>query len=87
VAYREGNPAKGALVTFENLDRLVLPATEQIDFKDGSRRRIRLPAETWMLKPVATLPIDSTQPIASVTIDPDHAIPDKDRTNNVLRVN
>jgi hypothetical protein len=86
VAYRDGNPAKGALLTFQNLDRLVLPATVQVDFKDGSHRRIRLPAETWILKSVATLPLDSDQPIVSVTLDPDHVIPDKDRTNNVFWV-
>jgi hypothetical protein len=45
-----------------------------------------LPAETWILKSVATLYVDSTQPIIAVTIDPDHVIPDKDRTNNVLRL-
>jgi len=86
VAYQDNDPAKGALVTFENLDRLVLPATVQIDFKDGSRKRVRLPAETWLLKSVATLPIDSTQRIVTVTVDPDHVLPDKDRTNNVLTV-
>jgi hypothetical protein len=86
VAYPDGNPAKGALLTFESLDRLILPATVQIDFKDGSRQRIRLPAETWILKSVATIHIDSTQPVVSVTIDPDHVIPDKDRTNNVFAV-
>jgi hypothetical protein len=86
VAYQDNNPAKGALVTFENLDRLVLPASVQIDFKDGSHKRIRLPAETWLLKSVATLPIDSTQPVVTVTVDPDHVLPDKDRTNNVLTV-
>ena len=86
VAYQDGNPAKGALLTFQNLDPLVLPATVQIEFKDGSRKRLRLPAETWMLKSVATLYVDSTQPIVSVTVDPQHVIPDKDRTNNVLTV-
>jgi hypothetical protein len=86
VAYQDNDPAKGALVTFENLDRLVLPATVEIDFKDGSHKRVRLPAETWLLKSVATLPIDSTQPVVTVTVDPDHALPDKDRTNNVLTV-
>jgi hypothetical protein len=86
VTYQDGNPARGALLTFQNLDPLVLPATVQIDFKDGSRRRLRLPAETWILKSVATLYVDSTQPIIAVTIDPDHVIPDKDRTNNVLRL-
>jgi hypothetical protein len=84
VAYEDGNPTKGALLTFQNLDRLVLPAMVRVDFKDGTSKRIRLPAETWMLKTVATLRLDSTQPIAAVTIDPDHLIPDKDRTNNVL---
>jgi hypothetical protein len=84
VTYEDGNPTKGALLTFQNLDRLVLPATVQVDFKDGTSKRFRLPAETWILKSVATLRLDSTQPIVAVTVDPDHAIPDKDRTNNVL---
>jgi hypothetical protein len=84
VSYLDGNPAKGALLTFQSLDPLVLPATVDVEFKDGSRQRIRLPAETWILKSVATLHIDSKQPVKSVTIDPDHLIPDRDRTNNVL---
>jgi hypothetical protein len=86
VSYRDGDPAKGALLTFQNLDRLVLPATVQVELKDGSHKRLRLPAQTWILKSVATLYVDTTQPIVSVTVDPDHVIPDKDRTNNVLRV-
>jgi Peptidase family M1 domain len=86
VAYNDNDPAKGALLTFANLDRLVLPATVEVAFKDGSRKRIRLPAETWLLKSVATLPIDSTQPVVTVTVDPDHVLPDRDRTNNVLTV-
>ena len=86
VSYQDGDPAKGALLTFQNLDRLVLPATVQVDLKDGTRKRLRLPAETWMLKSVATLRLDSNQPVVSVTVDPDHVLPDKDRTNNVLTV-
>ena len=35
---------------------------------------------------MATLYLDSTQPIVAVTVDPDHVLPDKDRTNNVLTV-
>jgi hypothetical protein len=87
VTYENGDPAKGALLTFQNLDRLVLPANVEIVFKDGTRRRMRLPAETWILKSVATLRLDSTKPIASVAVDPDHVLPDKDRTNNVLALN
>jgi Peptidase family M1 domain len=86
VTYPDADPAKGALLTFENHDRLVLPATVRIDFKDGSHQQLRLPAETWILKSMVTVPIDSTQPVVSVTLDPDHVIPDKDRSNNVLMV-
>jgi hypothetical protein len=85
IAYTDGNPARGAQVTIANLDPLVLPAVVQVEFKDGSRQRIRLPAETWIQKALTTLYLDSTQEIREVVIDPDHVLPDKDRTNNVLR--
>ena len=84
VAYTDGDPAKGAQVKIADLDRLVLPAIVQVEFKDGSRTRIRLPVETWLLKKQTTVYLDSTQPIARVIVDPDHLIPDKDRSNNVL---
>ena len=84
IAYTGGDPSKGAQVTIANLDRLVLPAVVQVEFKDGSRQRIRLPVETWIQKSATTLFLDSTQPIAVVTIDPEHLVPDKDRSNNVL---
>ncbi|MGH8206988.1 MAG: M1 family metallopeptidase [Steroidobacteraceae bacterium] len=80
-----GNWSRGAVVTIANLDQLVLPANVQVDFADGSRRRIRLPAQTWIQQRSIDLPIDSTQPVTAVTIDPDHLLPDKDRTNNVWR--
>ena len=83
VAYR-GKPAGGAVVTLASLDRLVLPATVQVAFADGTTRRVRVPVEAWIRKATLDLPIDSTQPITSVTVDPDHVIPDADRTNNVL---
>ncbi|HXI85927.1 MAG TPA: M1 family metallopeptidase, partial [Parvularculaceae bacterium] len=85
VSYEDGDPAKGATVRIANLDKLVLPATVEIAFADGSKQDIRLPAETWIQQKEFDLAVDSTQPIASVTIDPDHAIPDEDRSNNVLK--
>ncbi len=78
--------SKGAVVTIANLDRMVMPSTVEIVFADATRRRVQLPAETWIQKSVAQIRLDSTQPILSVTIDPDHVIPDKDRGNNVLKL-
>jgi hypothetical protein len=85
IDYRDGDPSKGAQVTIANLDRLVLPAVVQVEFEDGSRQRIRLPAETWIQKSVTTLYLDSAQEIREVVVDPDHVLPDRDRTNNVLQ--
>ena len=75
VAYVDGNPAKGAIVTIENRGKLVMPATIQVDFGDGSHQRLRLPVETWSQQSMATLTLQSTQPITAVTIDPDHVLP------------
>ena len=85
VEYTGGDPTKGATVTIANLDKLVMPATVEITFADGSKSRIRLEAESWIQQRQIALPIDSTQPIAAVSVDPDRVIPDKDRGNNVLK--
>lgn len=86
IAYNGDDPHKGAGVTIANLDRLVMPCTVEVDFADGSRTRVRVPAVAWIQKTSLTLNLDSEQPISAVTIDPEHVIPDRDRSNNVLRV-
>ena len=86
VSYVHGNPRKGAEILIENRDALVLPATVEITFADGTTSRIRMPVETWIRKRVAKLRIESAQPIVSVAVDPDHVLPDSDRSNNVLTV-
>ncbi len=72
-------------MTLANLDSLVFPATVQIDFADGSNRRIQVPVEAWLQQSRITLNVAGDQPIAAVTVDPDHVLPDNDRRNNVLR--
>ena len=44
-----------------------------------------LPAETWLQQSRYTANIASRQPIVAVTVDPDHVLPDNDRSNNALR--
>ncbi len=86
VEYPDRDPAKGANVTIENLDRLVMPCIVQIDFADGSRKRVRVPADAWIQKTAVTLSLDTHVPVTTVTVDPDHVIPDRDRANDVLSV-
>lgn len=61
-----GDWSKGAAIRIANPDPLVLPAMVKIDFQDGSSRRIRLPAETWIQQKRVNLKLDSTQPVAAV---------------------
>ncbi len=82
VSYLENDPKKGAKVTVANLGQLILPATVRIEFADATTRDVKLPAETWIQKGVEVINLDSTQPVKSVTVDPDHVLPDSDRTNN-----
>ena len=47
------------------------------------RRGCCLPVETWISKGTYTWTPESKSPIAMVVVDPDHVLPDDDRSNNV----
>lgn len=80
IAYTDGDPAKGASIALESRDKLVMPAVLEVKYADGHATRITLPVETWMrTKPVIAAPAGR---IASVMLDPDHLLPDRDRSNN-----
>ena len=85
VDYVDSDPAKGVRVTLANLDRMVMPATLELTWKDGSKQRISLPVETWMQSGMRELrfgPGPGGQRLASVTLDPDKVLPDVNRGNN-----
>ena len=84
VAYVDGDPAKGAEVTVQNRDQLVLPATLRITYRTGAKKDLKIPVETWMQSGTHVFPVEGGPPIAEVTIDPDHRLPDKDRSNNTF---
>ncbi len=85
VTYTDGDPTKGATVTLANLDRLVMPATVQIAYADGTERRVQVPVEAWMHEHEADISLIGGGPISAVTVDPDQVIPDEDRGNNSLK--
>ena len=70
-----------AQVTLANRGKLVMPSVLEVVFKDGTKARVPVPVETWIQQTVYTLKLGK-QPITSATIDPDHALPDNDRSNN-----
>ncbi len=72
----------GEQVTLVNRGQLVLPTTVEVKFTDGSTTRFRVPIETWESK--GEMVWMGEKPVAAVTIDPDHQLPDDDRANNVM---
>ena len=86
VAYIGGDPRFGLAVTVSNRRELVLPATLEVAYTDGAKDRIRIPAEAWLAKGTATFTFHGNKPAATVTIDPDHVLPDDDRSNNTLKL-
>ena len=73
---------EGSQVTFVNKGQLVLPAIVEVAYADGTHTRFTLPVETWEAKGLVIWTGDG--PVASVRIDPDHVLPDDDRSDNSL---
>jgi len=77
------NYSKGALITLDNLEKMVMPVILEIKTVSGNVSRIKLPVEIWERNISWTFKISSTEAIESVTYDPDKVLPDFNPTNNV----
>ena len=82
----DGDAAKGTRIVVGAHDKLIMPATLRIDFSDGSHRDVRLEADAWIRETTASVYVEPGKTVTGATIDPDHVIPDKDRSNNRLTV-
>jgi hypothetical protein len=86
VAPSHGDWNQGADVTLANLDQLVLPNTLEVRYDDGSKSDVRIPVETWQQHRSFTLHVDGTHKVVSATLDPEHKLPEADRSNDVLNI-
>ena len=84
--YNGDDPSSGLSVTVTNRRPLVLPATLEVLYADGSKERMRIPAEAWLNKGTAVFRFSGNKAVVSATVDPDHVLPDDDRTNNTFRM-
>lgn len=75
----------GSTVTLSNRGQLVLPTTVQVNFKDGTSTRIKLPVEVWESQGTYSWTLLNQSGVAEVIVDPDHVLPDDDRGNNTLK--
>jgi hypothetical protein len=82
VGYRDEKPEKGALITVENLEKMVMPVTVLVKETNGKEHRINLPVEVWQRGAEWTFGVPSTSEIKEVILDPDKKLPEWDRENN-----
>lgn len=84
--YINGDPKRGLQVTIANKEAMAMPFTLEVKLKDGSSQRIKFPVETWLQQHAITYNVPTTTEVESVTIDPDNALPDVNRSNNSMKV-
>lgn len=82
VNYVDGEPTKGAQITLENLQQMVMPVKLKIKEESGKETVVKLPVEVWQRGGKFNYNFASTSRIISVDVDPEMELPDVDDTNN-----
>jgi hypothetical protein len=78
----KNDPAQGALITIENLEKMPMPVILEIKTKSGKVSRLKLPVEVWQRNKQWTFVYPSVEEIVSVVSDPDKVLPDSNSANN-----
>lgn len=72
-------------ITVENKGGLVLPIEIEVEYADGTKSRVKLPAEAWRSNELShDYGFFSDKEISKVTVDPDQGYADVDRSNNTF---
>jgi len=82
VRYVELDPAKGALVTIQNLGKLPMPIEIEATTESGKKITTKLPVEVWERNKTWTFKLNSTEKLTKVQLDPRNVYPDFNPENN-----
>jgi hypothetical protein len=85
VDYVDNDPAKGAYITIDNLEKMAMPVILEVKTVSGKTERVKLPVEIWERNSSWKFKYLSTEAIESVTYDPDKVLPDYNEANNVWK--
>jgi hypothetical protein len=75
---KDGTP----LVRVASHDKLIMPATLRVTYADGRSTDVALPAETWIRQAATDVAVPRGD-VVRAELDPDHKLPDRDRSNNL----
>ena len=82
VKYVKNNPANGAIITIENLEKMAMPVVIEIETVSGVKSRVNLPVEIWQRNVSWSFSFDSTEELKTIVVDPDNVLPDFNDANN-----
>jgi hypothetical protein len=85
VKYVKNDPAKGAVITIENFEKMAMPVVLDVKTKSGKVTRVKLPVEVWQRNTDWSFKVNTTEEIESVILDPDHVFPDVNESNNTWK--
>jgi hypothetical protein len=85
VKYVGNDPAKGAIITIDNLEKMAMPVVLEIKTVSGKTERVNYAAEIWERNVSWSFRYPSTEEIESVTYNPDATLPDYNSANNVWK--
>ena len=70
-------------IDLELVGKLVMPVIFELQFEDGSKEEVRIPAEIWKLEDEVSKIIIADRPVKRIVLDPNLETADTDTSNNV----
>ena len=70
------------LIYLSNRRGLVMPAIVKVTYESGKEQEFKLPVEIWFLGDKYTMRLNEHEIVKEVVLDPNHELPDVDRSNN-----
>lgn len=83
VMYLKNKPENGSVISIRNIEKMPMPVTVEVTGKSGAKVRKTLPVEIWQRNKEWTFRFPSNEEIEKIELDPDHALPDANLTDNV----
>ncbi len=86
VKYVNNDAAQGAMISISNLEKMAMPVTMEVKYKDGTTQAVNLPVDVWRRNTEWTFKAPTTKEITSVSLDPRGNLPDVNLSNNVFKM-
>ncbi len=83
VQYVDNNPSHGSIITIKNQGKMIMPVIAELVQSNGKSESIQLPVEIWQRGATWSFKYASTSKIDRVILDPENALPDVNRENNI----